>query len=84
MESFGLSGRFSPEIGPCDADSQEIAKELIMNLVNQIVEGKVIRVYLQEENPQAIEFGGELSEYQLGKEVGKVWCSSDIDVGEIC
>jgi ribosomal protein S18 acetylase RimI-like enzyme len=89
-------GAFSPEIGPCYADSKEIAKELIMNLVNQVVEGKVIRIYLQEENPQAIEFVRELSQYQFEKEatmkrmytkgppkieVGKVWCPSSVDIG---
>jgi hypothetical protein len=55
----------SHEIGPCFADTKEIARALVIALVNQLDEGDTFGMNIQFENPRVGELLEILPEYDL-------------------
>jgi GNAT superfamily N-acetyltransferase len=86
----------SHEIGPCFADTREIARALLIALVNQLPEGATFGVNVQGENPEGEAFVRDLPEFRLelfmqlkrmytagppNIDVTKLWCPTGFTAG---
>jgi GNAT superfamily N-acetyltransferase len=55
----------SNEIGPCFADNREIAKALVITVVNCLPDDATLGMNTQEENPESAQLIAELPEYEM-------------------